>query len=165
MHVLPRRISGLIAALLAGLALVSMAGQADAATKTVRVANFAAPGKSLSTFAGNQVNMSTARSTANQKWTKTDVAFVPGFGTFSSYSNAGRCLEMASAFSSLVITQPCNPSRSGQQWTRGFLGDGRIENRLTLRSLTVVPGGIGAFPVKGDFFAGQLAQKWLELAP
>jgi len=136
-----------------------MAAQADAAT--VRLHASTATGESLRgpSFFGTSVALApTNVNASNQKWVKTDV--VGGFATYRSLAgtNQPMCLT-ASSFSSRPFAAICNPSSLAQQWTRGFVNDGRIENRSTFTALTRQANAAVEVRVLGG---GQVGQKWHE---
>lgn len=142
---------------------VPMAAQADAATTTVRLHAATATGESLQGpgSSGFTVSLAPTSSTAaTQKWQKTTLAF--GFASYKLVSSVGTNREICLA-SNVSSFRPfaalCNPGNTGQQWTRGFVNDGRIENRLSRKSLTRVPTG----GVELRFRAGgQVGQNWHE---
>ena len=57
------------------------------------------------------------------------------------------------------FAQLCNPTSFSQQWTRGFVNDGRIMNRSTLTALTRRPSGTLEVRFLGG---GQVGQNWHE---
>jgi len=155
MHAVSRRTRTAIAGLSAAIALAApLAGQADAATKTVRLEPLAKAGQSLRS-SGSQVNLAPTGSGNDQRWVKTDVGF--GFATYRSVATE-RCLQSTSG-SFLASTAPCTGS-SAQQWSRGFSNDKRIENRLSRRALTFNPSSFTQ--IVADFFAAKPGQRWLE---
>jgi hypothetical protein len=140
---------------------VPMAGQADAATTVVRLHASTATGESLQgpSFFGTSVFLaSTNLNASNQKWVKTNVG--GGYATYRSLSgtNQPMCLA-ASSLSSRPFAAICNPNSFAQQWTRGFVNDGRIENRSTLTALTRQPNGVLEVRFLGG---GQVGQNWHE---
>ena len=148
----------------AALALaLPMATQADAATTVVRLHASTATGESLQgpSLFGTAVNLApTNVNSSRQKWQKTDVG--AGFATYKLVSSIGTSREMclaASSANSRPFAAICNPSSSSQQWTRGFVNDGRIENRATLRALTRQPSGVVEMRFLGG---GQVGQNWHE---
>jgi hypothetical protein len=156
----------ILAGLGAVLALaVPMAGQADAATKIVRLHASTATGESLQgpSFNGTTVNLApTNVNSSRQKWQKTDVG--GGFATYKLVSSIGSSREMCLA-ASKGNTRPfaaiCNPSSTQQQWTRGFVNDGRLENRSSLTALTRQSNGVLEVRFLGG---GQGGQNWHEHA-
>ena len=156
--------------LLAGLGAVvalavPMAAQADAATTTVRLHASTATGESLQgpSLFGTTVNLApTNVNSSRQKWQKTDVG--GGFATYKLVSSIGSSREMCLAASSAnprPFAAICNPSSTSQQWTRGFINDGRFDNRASLRSLTRQSSGIVEMRFRGG---GQVGQNWHEHA-
>ena len=155
--------------LLAGLGAVvalavPMAAQADAATTTVRLHASTATGESLpASLFGTTVNLApTNVNSSRQKWQKTDVG--GGFATYKLVSSIGSSREMCLAASSAnprPFAAICNPSSASQQWTRGFINDGRFDNRASLRSLTRQSSGIVEMRFRGG---GQVGQNWHEHA-
>jgi hypothetical protein len=150
----------------AAAALVLSAAQADAATTTVRLHSSTATGESLtgpiSAF-GTSVSLGpTNVNASNQKWQKTDVG--GGFATYKLVSTIStsqqKCLA-ASTSNPRPFLAICNPSSSAQQWTRGFVNDGRIENRATFRVLTRLSTGVVEMRFLGG---GQVGQNWHEHA-
>lgn len=76
MQVLPRRLGMLLAGVAAAAALaVPMAGQADAASTTVRLHTLANTGESLVPFSGFAFMQKTDVTASNQQWIKTDTVF------------------------------------------------------------------------------------------
>src|SRR5829696_1597658 len=119
-----------------------MVSQADAAI--VRLHAATATGESLQgpSFFGTSVFLApTNVNASNQKWVKTDVG--GGYGTYRSLAgtNQPMCLT-ASSFNTRPFAAICNPSSFSQQWTRGFVNDGRIENRSTFTALTRQSNGV-----------------------
>jgi hypothetical protein len=166
MTILRSRSGRLFAGMGACLALVlPMAGQADAATKTVRLHASTATGESLQgpSLNGTTVNLApTNVNSSRQKWQKTDVG--QGFATYKLVSSIGSSREMclaASRLSSRPFAAICNPSSPAQQWTRGFVNDGRIENRSTVTALTRQASGALEVRFLGG---GQVGQNWHEHA-
>ena len=156
--------------LLAGLGAVvalavPMAAQADAATTTVRLHASTATGESLQgpSINGTTVNLApTNVNSSRQKWQKTDIG--GGFATYKLVSSIGSSREMCLAASSAnprPFAAICNPSSTSQQWTRGFVNDGRIENRSTLTALTRQPNALLEVRFLGG---GQVGQNWHEHA-
>ena len=164
MQLIRTRPSRLVAGAGAALALaVPMATQADAATTTLRLHAATATGESLkgpSTF-GTSVNLApTNVNASSQKWQKTDVA--PSFASYKLVSSIGTGREMclaAAPSNSRPFAQLCNPSSFSQQWTRGFVNDGRLMNRSTLTTLTRRPNGTLEVRFLGG---GQVGQNWHE---
>jgi len=160
MHLTRSRMSRLLAGAGAALALtVSMATQADAAT--VRLHAATATGESLQgpSFFGSSVSLApTNVNASNHKWVKTAVG--GGYATYRSLggTNKPMCLA-ASSFSPRPFAAICNPSSLSQQWTRGFVNDGRIENRSTFTALTRQPNGVLEVRFLGG---GQVGQNWHE---
>lgn len=146
----------------AGAALtlaVPMAAQADAAT--VRLHASTATGESLQgpSFFGTSVSLApTNVNASNQKWVKTDVG--GGYATYRSLAgtNQPMCLA-ASSLGTRPFAAICNPSSLAQQWTRGFVNDGRIENRSALKALTRQSNGALEVRFLGG---GQVGQNWHE---
>ena len=145
---------------------VPMAGQADAATTTVRLHASTATGESLqgplSAF-GTSVSLAPTNVNASrQKWQKTDVG--GGFATYKLVSTIGLSNQMCLS-ASVGNTRPflaiCNPASKNQQWTRGFTNDGRFDNRATLTSLTRQSNGTVEMRFRGG---GQVGQNWHEHA-
>ena len=145
---------------------VPMVGQADAATTTVRLHASTATGESLtgplSAF-GTSVSLAPTNVNASrQKWQKTDVG--GGFATYKLVSTIGTSREMCLS-AAIGNTRPflaiCNASSRNQQWTRGFINDGRFDNRATLTSLTRQPNGTVEMRFRGG---GQVGQNWHEHA-
>jgi hypothetical protein len=102
------------------------------------------------------------RHASNQKWQKTDVA--PGFATYKLVSSIGTSRELCLAASSSnprPFAAVCDPSSFSQQWTRGFVNDGRILNRATFKTLTRMSNGTVEMRFLGD---GQIGQNWHEHA-
>jgi hypothetical protein len=89
---------------------------------------------------------------------KTDVG--GGYATYRSLAgtNQPMCLA-ASAASTRPFMAICNPNSFAQQWTRGFVNDGRIENRATFKALTRQSTGTLEVRFLG---AGQVGQNWHE---
>ena len=144
---------------------VPMVGQADAATKIVRLHASTATGESLqgpSLFGTSVGLVPTNVNSSRQKWQKTDVG--GGFATYKLVSSIGSSREMCLA-ASIGNTRPfaaiCNPTSKQQQWTRGFVNDGRIENRSTLTALTRQANGVLEVRFLGG---GQVGQNWHEHA-
>jgi hypothetical protein len=138
---------------------VPMAGQANAAT--VRLHAATATGESLQgpSFFGTSVFLAaTNLNASNQKWVKTDVG--GGYATYRSLggTNQPMCLA-ASSLSSRPFAAICNASSFSQQWTRGFVNDGRIENRSTFTALTRQSNGVLEVRFLGG---GQVGQNWHE---
>ena len=144
---------------------VPMVGQADAATKTVRLHASTATGESLRARASNGTTVSLAPTNVNssrQKWQKTDVG--GGFATYKLVSSIGPSREMCLAASSATRARSrrsATRAARSQQWTRGFTNDGRFDNRATLRSLTRQSTGIVEMRFRGG---GQVGQNWHEHA-
>jgi len=156
----------ILAGLGAAVALaVPMAAQADAATTTVRLHASTATGESLQgpSLFGTTVNLApTNVNSSRQKWQKTDVG--GGFATYKLVSSIGSSREMCLAASSAnprPFAAICNPSSTSQQWTRGFINDGRFDHRSTLRSLTRLSTGVVEMRFRGG---GQVGQNWHEHA-
>jgi hypothetical protein len=145
--------------------MLPMAPQADAATTTVRLHAATATGESLKGpgFFGSAVLLTpTNVNASNQKWQKTDVA--PGFATYKLVSSIGTSRELCLAASSSnprPFAAVCDPSSFSQQWTRGFVNDGRILNRATFKTLTRMSNGTVEMRFLGD---GQIGQNWHEHA-
>jgi hypothetical protein len=145
--------------------VVPVAGQAEAATTTVRLHASTATGESLQgpSFNGTTVNLApTNVNSSRQKWQKTDVG--GGFATYKLVSSIGSSREMCLAASSAnprPFAAICNPSSTSQQWTRGFTNDGRFDNRASLRSLTRLSSGVVEMRFRGG---GQVGQNWHEHA-
>jgi hypothetical protein len=150
----------------AAAALALSAAQADAATTTVRLHAATATGESLagpiSAFGTSVSLQPTNVNASNQKWQKTDVG--GGFATYKLVStittSAPKCLAASSA-NKRPFLAICNPASSAQQWTRGFVKDGRIENRATLQALTRLSNGVVEMHFLGG---GQGGQNWHEHA-
>jgi hypothetical protein len=160
MHLIRVRMSRALVGAGAALALaVPMAAQANAAT--VRLHASTATGESLQgpSFFGTSVFLApTNVNASNQKWLKTNVG--GGYATYRSLAgtNQPMCLA-ASSFSSRPFAAICNSSSLSQQWTRGFVNDGRIENRSTFTALTRQANGVLEVRFLGG---GQVGQNWHE---
>jgi hypothetical protein len=141
---------------------VPMAAQADAAT-TVRLHASTATGESLRgpSFFGTTVSLTTTNVNAsNQKWVKTDIG--GGFATYRSLAGTNQPMCLAAAKGNpRPFAAICNPNSPSQQWTRGFVNDGRIENRSTLTALTRQPNALLEVRFLGG---GQVGQNWHEHA-
>ena len=120
---------------------VPMVGQADAATKTVRLHASTATGESLqgpiSAF-GTSVSLAPTNVNASrQKWQKTDVG--GGLRDLQARQHASgsstRC-ACRRRRQHAAVPGDLQPGEPSQHWTRGFTNDGRFDNRATLRSLT-----------------------------
>jgi len=159
------RIARTVAGVGAAAALaVPMAAQADAATTTVRLHAVTATGESLqgpATVFGSSVTLRpTNVNASNQKWQKTDVG--SGFATYKLVSSldTARELCLAGTPSSLrPFAALCSPGSFAQQWTRGFVNDGRILNRSAFTTLTRNPSGAVELRFLGG---GQVGQNWHE---
>lgn len=164
MQLIRSRRSKFLAGAGAALALaVPMSAQADAATTTVRLHASTNTSEFLQGpgVFGTSVFLAPANFNASsQKWQKTDVG--GGFHTYKLVSSIGtsseKCLAAASV-NSRPFTGFCNPSSAAQQWTRGFVNDGRIENRSTFRALTRQASGAVEMRFLGG---GQVGQNWHE---
>jgi hypothetical protein len=163
---LERSTEKLLGGLFAAAALtLPMAAQADAATTTVRLHAATATGESLQGpgLFGTAVFLAPTNVNASaQKWQKTDVG--GGFATYKLVSSIGTSREMclaASASNTRPFAALCNPSSSAQQWTRGFVNDGRIENHATFKALTRLANGTVEMRFLGG---GQVGQNWHEHA-
>ena len=167
MHAAPRRIgAALIGAIVAAALVLTPTGQARAATTTVRLHASTATGESLtgpiSAFGTSVSLQPTNVKASNQKWQKADVG--GGFATYKLVSTIGTGRQMclaASASSPRPFLAICTPGSLGQQWTRGFVNDGRIENRATFRALTRLSSGVVEMRFLGG---GQVGQTWHEHA-
>ena len=145
----------------AALALaLPMAAQADAAT--VRLHASTATGESLlrpellrhlgQSFAPTNVTRPT-RSGKRPTWAAASRPTARSLGT-----NQPMCLA-ASVGNPRPFAAICNPSSLSQQWTRGFVNDGRIENRSTFTALTRQSSGTLEVRFLGG---GQVGQNWHE---
>jgi hypothetical protein len=155
-----RLLAGAGAALSLALPLTA---QAEAATSTVRLHAATATGESLqgpSLFGTSVALVPSNVNASNQKWRKTDVG--AGFATYKLVSSIGtsqeKCLA-AAVGNSRPFAALCNPSSAQQQWTRGFINDGRIQNRASLQVLTRQPSGVVEMRFQGG---GQVGQNWHE---
>ena len=83
-----------------------------------------------------------------------------GFATYRSLggTNQPMCLA-ASSGNTRPFAAICNPSSLSQQWTRGFVNDGRIDNRSTFTALTRQPTASLEVRFLGG---GQVGQNWHE---
>jgi hypothetical protein len=167
MYAVPRKIgAALIGAIVLAALVLTTTGQAHAATTTVRLHASTATGESLtgpiSAFGTSVSLQPTNVNASNQKWQKADVG--AGFATYKRVSTIGtsqqKCLA-ASASNPRPFLAICNPSSFAQQWTRGFVNDGRMENRATLRVLTRLSTGVVEMRFLGG---GQVGQNWHEHA-
>jgi hypothetical protein len=148
----------------AAAALALSAAQADAATTTVRLHAATATNESLtgptSAFGTTVSLQPTNVNASNQKWQKTDVG--GGFATYKLVSTISstqqKCLA-ASTINRRPFLAICNPSSFAQQWTRGFVNDGRVENRATFQALTRMSNGSLEMHFLGG---GQVGQNWHE---
>jgi hypothetical protein len=127
MQVLPRRLGMLLAGAAAAIALaVPMAGQADAASTTVRLHTQANTGESMAPFSLFAFMQKTDVTTSNQKWIKTDKVF--GFAEYRSAFSPSLCLSRppltggGSLIGKLIRMDPCDGSVS-QQWKLGVSGE------------------------------------------
>jgi hypothetical protein len=163
MTVIRSRTGKLLGGLVAAAALMlPTAAQADAAT-TVRLHAATGTGESLKGpgLFGTAITLAPTNVTAsNQKWQKTDVA--PGYATYKLVSSIGTSRELCLAAAS-TNTRPfaalCDPSSFSQQWTRGFVNDGRVSNRATFKSLTRLANGTVEMRFLGTV---QVGQNWHE---
>jgi hypothetical protein len=126
MHVLSRRLGMFLAGAAAAAALaLPMAGQADAASTTVRLHTLANTGESLVPFSGFAFMQKTDVTTSNQKWIKTDKVF--GFAEYRSAFNPTLCLSRppltggGSLIGALIRIDPCNGTVF-QQWKLDDIG-------------------------------------------
>ena len=114
---------------------VPMVGQADAATKTVRLHASTATGESLQgpSFNGTTVNLApTNVNSSRQKWQKTDIG--GGFATYKLVSSIGSSREMCLAASS------ANRARSRRSATRAARrSTGPAASPTTAASTTAAP--------------------------
>jgi hypothetical protein len=140
-----------------------VAAQADAATTTVRLHASTATGESLQgpSLVGTTVNLvPTNVNSSRMKWQKTDVG--GGFATYKVVSSIGTSREMCLA-ATVGNTRPfaalCDPASFNQQWTRGFVNDGRVLNRATFTTLTRRSNGTLEVRFLGG---GQVGQNWHE---
>ena len=87
-----------------------------------------------------------------------------GYATYKVAATIGtsqpKCLAASSA-NPRPFAALCNPSSTAQPWTRGFVNDGRIENRETFRVLTRLSSGVVEMRFLGG---GQVGQNWHEHA-
>jgi hypothetical protein len=133
MQVLPRRLGMLLAGAAAAAALaVPMAGQAEAASTTVRLHTLANTGESMVPGFGFAFMQKTDVTSSNQKWIKTDKGL--GFAEYRSKFNPSLCLSRppltggGSLIGKLVRIDPCDGSFN-QQWRLGNINE--FQHRAT----------------------------------
>ena len=140
-----RTVAGVGAA--AALAVPMAAGRQEAATTTVRLHAVTATGESLqgpATVFGSSVTLRpTNVNASNQKWQKSR----RGLGLCdlqAGQQRSARTRELClagSPSSPRLFAALCSPGSFTQQWTRGFVNDGRILNRSAFTTLTRNPSG------------------------
>jgi hypothetical protein len=138
-----------------------LAGQAQAATSTVRLHTKADTTRFLSDSASGVTTMAKSKSTdPAQKWRKVDTEL--GYATYSSLKTIQdgrpRCLTGRGAIGfNLITTEKCVPGALNQQWRLGVGGEFKLRlNGLAAKHNT---GGIGVNAVM-SFFQAQFNQNW-----
>jgi hypothetical protein len=145
------------AALVALAATATLAGQADAATSTVRLHTAADTTRFLSDSASGVTTMAKSQATdPMQKWIKTDTT--SGFATYKNVKT-GRCLTGRGLQGFPVVTaQSCVTGALNQQWKLGPGGDFQMRlNGLVARHNSTTGNGTG---VVMSFFTAATNQKW-----
>jgi ricin-type beta-trefoil lectin protein len=140
----------------AALALsAGFAGQAQAATSTVRLHTAADTTKSLSDTASGVTSMNkTVTTDLNQKWRKTDTT--SGFATYTNVKT-GRCLTGRGLQGFPVVTSERCTGGTNQQWKLGVSGDFQLRlNGLAAKHNTAGNGS----GVLMSLFTAQANQKW-----
>ena len=141
----------------AALALsAGFAGQAQAATSTVRLHTAADTTKSLSDTPSGVTSMNqTLTSDLNQKWRKTDTN--SGYATYTNVAT-GRCLTGRSLQGFPVVTaEKCIVGATKQQWKLGVSGDFQLRLNGLVAKHNTAGNGSG---VLMSLFTAQSNQKW-----
>ena len=144
-----RRIAFLFIGLVAVLAL---AGPANAATSQVKLRNLATGTKLMTKDASSLVSMKNAGA-ANQIWTKTDTN-----SGYATYSIGTGCLTGRGLQGFPVVTvEKCIAGATKQQWRRGVSGD----RQLRLNGLVAeVNTASAANQLRMAFFQVKPNQRW-----
>ena len=146
-----------IAFLLTGLvAVLALAGPANAATSQVKLRNQATGTKLLTKDPSSLVSMKSAGA-PNQMWTKTDTT-----NGYATYSIGTGCLTGRGLQGFPVVTvEKCIAGATKQQWRRGVSGD----LQLRLNGLVAeVNTASAANQVRMAFFVAKPNQKWFQLS-
>ncbi len=152
MHPTLRRIVLVLTGLVAVLAL---AGPANAATSNVKLRNQATGTKLMTKDPSGLVSMKNAGA-ANQIWTKTDTT-----GGYATYSQGESCLTGRGVQGFPVVTvERCIPGATKQQWRKGVSGD--LQLRLN-GLIAEVKTTSAANQVQMAFFTARPNQKWFVL--
>jgi hypothetical protein len=156
MHVLPRRLGVVLTGIAAAVALaVAMAGDASAATTTVKIQSDATGSQRLNRLSGVVPRMFTAFGTSS-KWLRTDTS--SGYATYKGV-NADVCLTGRQSLLGInvVTVEKCVPGSLQQQWR---LGVGR-EFQLRLNGLSAeVNLANPDRPLRMAFFTGKPHQRF-----
>jgi hypothetical protein len=133
------------------------AGQAQAATSTVRLHTAADTSKSLSDTPSGVTSMIRTSSTdLNQKWVKTDTN--SGYATYRNVQT-GRCLTGRSPVGFPVVTaQKCVAGATNQQWRLGVSGDFQLRLNGAIAFHNTAGNGTGV--LMAQLFTNQANQKW-----
>jgi hypothetical protein len=141
---------------------VGVAGQAQAATGTVRLHTAADTTRFLSDSSSGIATMAKSKaSDPAQKWRKVDTEL--GFATYSSLKTIQdgkpRCLTGRGATGFPVITsEKCVPGARNQQWRLEVTGQFKLRlNGLPAKHNT---GGNGTGVLMAPLFTNQANQKW-----
>jgi Ricin-type beta-trefoil lectin domain len=142
----------------AALALsAGLAGQAQAATSTVRLHTAADTSRFLSDTASGVTSMNKSNpADANQKWVKTDTT--SGYATYRNVQT-GRCLTGRSPVGFPVVTaQRCVAGATNQQWRLGVSGDFQLRLNGAVAFHNTAGNGTGVLMTQ--LFTNQANQKW-----
>ncbi|HEY6887439.1 MAG TPA: RICIN domain-containing protein [Solirubrobacter sp.] len=141
----------------AALALsAGFAGQAQAATSTVRLHTAADTTRFLSDSASGVTSMNKVNaSDPLQKWRKTDTT--SGYATYTNVST-GRCLTGRGLQGFPVVTsETCKAGATNQQWRLGVSGDFQLRLNGLVASHNTAGNGTG---VLMSLFTAKPNQKW-----
>jgi hypothetical protein len=132
------------------------AGQAQAATSTVRLHTSADTTRFLSDTASGVTTMAKSNSAdLNQRWLKSDTN--SGFATYQNVQT-GRCLTGRGLQGFPVVTsERCVAGALNQQWKLGVSGDFQLRLNGLVAKHNVAGNGTG---VLMSFFTGATDQKW-----
>ena len=141
----------------AALALsAGFAGQAQAATSTVKLHTAADTTRFLSDTASGVTSMNKANaSDPLQKWRKTDTT--SGYATYTNLST-GRCLTGRGLQGFPVVTsEKCKVGATNQQWRLGVSGDFQLRLNGLVASHNTAGNGTGVLMA---LFTAKPNQKW-----
>ena len=147
-----RKLSLVVATLAASAGL---AGQAEAATSTVRLHTDANTTRYLSDTASGVVSMNVSSGSAMQRWIKTDTN--SGYATYKNKST-GRCLTGRGLTGFPVVTaQKCVPGATNQQWRLNVTKDFQLRLNGAAAKHNTAGNGTGVLMA---LFNGRNDMKW-----